>query len=221
MASGSQGSRIVSTGSTGGWGSSGGSIAPAGSTGTSLLGGANSSLLTSQVPTNSLPPKSSPDSKVDASQLAGGAHSAQPSRRGKLNPSLLIASLVDLDDLSPAVGDDRNIASSKDDSSFEKDVQEKGLTQDQGHSGFAILTLEVTRDALVFINGRPTTTKGTRRIFASRKLSEDKKHEIKIRVQSKVGGEIVSQTKTIWLNHDQKRTLAFDFKPPTERIALR
>lgn len=215
--SGSLGSRIVASGSSGGWASSGTSIVPAGSTGSSLIGSANSSLLSSQV------------AKVDAAQLVGGVDSTKAgpknltllARRGKSNSSLLIASLVDLDDRSPAARDDRRIVSSKDDSSLEKEVRIESLAHDQGHSEVAILTLEVPRDAKVFINGSPTTTRGTRRKYGARSLAKDKKHEYKIRVESAIGGEIVSTKTTIWLNHDEKRTVVLDFKPPTKRIAFR
>ena len=87
-------------------------------------------------------------------------------------------------------------------------------------SGFAILTLDVPEDSIVYVNDRRTRTQGTRRSYASRNLQPGEQYRYRLKVVSNVDGKEVVKRKTVLMNANDRELLSFDFKPVLTRIAL-
>jgi len=87
-------------------------------------------------------------------------------------------------------------------------------------SGFAILTLDVPEDSIVYVNDRRTRTRGTRRSYASRNLQPGEQYRYRLKVVSQVDGKEVIKRKTVLMNANDRELLSFNFKPVVTRIAL-
>jgi len=89
-----------------------------------------------------------------------------------------------------------------------------GSTEFRQRSSEAVLSLELPRDAKVYINGKLTKTEGTLRQYASRNLKEDKDYRYRVKaVVNKDGREIV-RTRLVSMRPGKDRSIRFDFNQP-------
>jgi uncharacterized protein (TIGR03000 family) len=78
--------------------------------------------------------------------------------------------------------------------------------------GEAELHLSVPENALVFINGKQTTSSGVDRRYVSQGLIYDVDYRYVVRVRSEQGGKIVEDVKELILHATESRNVAFDFR---------
>lgn len=77
-----------------------------------------------------------------------------------------------------------------------------------------MLMVEVPPEARIFVNGRPTTSTGTRREYVSRNLKPGFSYSYEVRAEIIRDGQVVEETKTIDLKAGQVARLAFDLDAP-------
>jgi uncharacterized protein (TIGR03000 family) len=74
-----------------------------------------------------------------------------------------------------------------------------------------VLTVWVPYNAKVTINGLPTQSVGSKRQFVSHGLQAGMVYKYEIKAAIPVGGQIVEDTKTVYLSAGQKDAVAFGF----------
>lgn len=85
----------------------------------------------------------------------------------------------------------------------------------------AILSLEVPRDARVYINDKLTQTEGTRRSYASRNLTRGQEYRYRVKVVSDIDGKEVTKSRVITMRGGESNVVAFNFKPIVTRVVVR
>ena len=80
-----------------------------------------------------------------------------------------------------------------------------------GSFGDASLTVLVPQDALVFINGWPTRSIGTRRLYTSGGLARGYSYPYVVCARVLRDGKIVEQTRELFLHADESKTVTIDF----------
>ncbi len=80
-----------------------------------------------------------------------------------------------------------------------------------GSVGEATLTVLVPSDAAVFINGRPTTSKGDRRVYVSKGLMYGYCYGYVVRAQVTRNGKIVEDAQNIVLRPGESKEIVLDF----------
>ena len=86
--------------------------------------------------------------------------------------------------------------------------------------GKAILSLNVPRDAKVYINDKLTRTSGTTRKYVSRDLAFGEKYRYRVRVVSQVDGKEVAKTREITMRGGASEEFAFNFDPIVTRVVV-
>jgi uncharacterized protein (TIGR03000 family) len=80
----------------------------------------------------------------------------------------------------------------------------------QPATGDAVLNLEVPESAKVYVNGRLTTTPGTRRSYVSKNLQYGRSYTYEVRAEWEVDGEVKTQTKVVTLTAGSHRDVAMN-----------
>ena len=86
--------------------------------------------------------------------------------------------------------------------------------------GKAILSLNVPREAKVYINDKLTRTSGSNRKYVSRNLAFGEKYRYRVRVVSQVDGKEVTKTREITMRGGTNREFAFNFDPVVTRVVV-
>ena len=87
--------------------------------------------------------------------------------------------------------------------------------------GKAILSLDVPRDARVYINDKLTQTEGTRRSYVSRNLTRGQEYRYRVKVVSDIDGKEVTKSRVITMRGGESNVVAFNFKPIVTRVVVR
>ena len=86
--------------------------------------------------------------------------------------------------------------------------------------GKAVLTINVPRDAKVYINDKLTRTSGTRRSYVSRNLAFGEQYRYRVRVVSQVDGKAVTKSREVTMRGGAREAFAFNFDPIVTRVAI-
>ncbi|QEG24168.1 TIGR03000 domain-containing protein [Mariniblastus fucicola] len=86
--------------------------------------------------------------------------------------------------------------------------------------GKAILSLDVPKDAKVFINDKLTRTSGTTRSYVSRNLIRGKEYRYRVKVVSEVDGKDVVKSRVVTMRGGEQNEVAFNFDPIVTRVVL-
>jgi uncharacterized protein (TIGR03000 family) len=78
-------------------------------------------------------------------------------------------------------------------------------------SDSAILAISVPRDAIVFINGKQTTSSGKMRTYYSIAMKSGNNYEYTILAQINQNGKKIEETKKVMIHVGDKKLLTFDF----------
>ena len=70
----------------------------------------------------------------------------------------------------------------------------------------------------MFVNGKATTSSGVHRRYVSRGLRSGFSYTYEVRVEGEIGGEMVSETKTVQITAGQESKLAFELKADFETM---
>lgn len=91
---------------------------------------------------------------------------------------------------------------------------------DAGNDGndTALLNLRVPAQAVVYVNGRRTTTPGSFRQYASRNLKPGRTYTYEVKAELERDGKMLSRTKVIQLTAGADKTFAMDFQQANELI---
>ncbi|MGI9515526.1 MAG: TIGR03000 domain-containing protein, partial [Pirellulaceae bacterium] len=82
----------------------------------------------------------------------------------------------------------------------------------------AILNLRVPTDAVVYVNGKRTSTPGSFRSYVSRNLDPGKNYSYEVRAEVERSGETVARTKVVELAAGVNKTFELDFQQAEETI---
>lgn len=86
--------------------------------------------------------------------------------------------------------------------------------------GKAVLSLNVPRDAKVYINDKLTRTGGTLRSYVSRNLAFGEPYRYRVRVVSQFDGKEVTKKREVTMRGGTREEFAFNFEPIVTRVAL-
>ena len=75
----------------------------------------------------------------------------------------------------------------------------------------AILNLRLPLDAVVYVNGKRTTTEGSFRSYVSRNLTPGKRYTYEVRAEIEEDGQRLARTKVVQLSAGTNKTLDIDF----------
>ena len=81
-----------------------------------------------------------------------------------------------------------------------------------------ILSLKVPSDALVFVNGKQTKSKGEKRTFVARKLIPGKVYTFEVKAVVNREGEEVTRSEYVSVTGGYRKALAFNFNAPQSTI---
>jgi uncharacterized protein (TIGR03000 family) len=79
------------------------------------------------------------------------------------------------------------------------------------NTGAAKFTVSVPQDAILFVNGKLTTSTGSHRVFASVGLKYGTEYGYVVRVQILRDGKIVEQARKVVIRPDESKSLTFEF----------
>ena len=79
----------------------------------------------------------------------------------------------------------------------------------------AVLSIVVPEDAAIYINGKLTKTKGTKREYVSRNLKKDKAYRYQIKAVVKRGGKEIVRSKMVRMRPGNNTVVKLNFKKPT------
>jgi uncharacterized protein (TIGR03000 family) len=88
-------------------------------------------------------------------------------------------------------------------------------------SGSLLLNVRVPQEAVVFINGLPTSTTGSDRPFMTSNLEPGLSYTYEVRAEIPVDGEMVSQTQTVTIAPGKTHTVTFKKKDAVAELARR
>jgi uncharacterized protein (TIGR03000 family) len=86
--------------------------------------------------------------------------------------------------------------------------------------GKAILSLDVPKDAKVYINDKLTRTEGQRRSYASRNLRIGENYRYRVKVVADVEGKEVVKTRVVTMRPGERNLVEFNFSPIVTRVVL-
>lgn len=86
--------------------------------------------------------------------------------------------------------------------------------------GKAILSLDVPKDAKVYINDKLTRTDGTRRSYVSRNLIRGQEYRYRVKVVSEVDGREIVKSRIVTMRGGESNQLAFNFGPVITRVVV-
>lgn len=88
-------------------------------------------------------------------------------------------------------------------------------------TGNGLLRVEVPADAVVYVNGKLTTSKGTHRQYASYDLEAGRSYSYEVRVEYQANGKTVTESKTVTLTAGSDELLAFAASRSNEAVATK
>ena len=100
-----------------------------------------------------------------------------------------------------------------------KPAKPPGAAAIESPSSEGTITLHVSADAKVVINGRKTTARGTERVYMSRNLKPGFAYNYEVRVQFSRNGRLVEEVRNVRLTAGAGETLAVDVRPRADRLA--
>ena len=71
-----------------------------------------------------------------------------------------------------------------------------------------LLTVEVPRDAKVWVNKQATGSTGETRLFTSHGMTPEKKYDFAVRMRAYIDGKWVDETKTVSLEAGERETIS-------------
>ncbi len=74
------------------------------------------------------------------------------------------------------------------------------------------LLVDIPEEARVFVNGKPTSSKGTSRRFVSRNLESGSSYRFEVRAEQEVNGRVLSKNQTVVLTPGSTEAIAFTFE---------
>ena len=86
--------------------------------------------------------------------------------------------------------------------------------------GEAILSLDVPKDAKVYINDKLTQTQGTRRSYVSKNLIRGNEYRYRVKVVSETNGKEVVKSRDVKMRGGESNQLAFNFDPIVTRVVV-
>jgi uncharacterized protein (TIGR03000 family) len=81
-----------------------------------------------------------------------------------------------------------------------------------------VLSLNVPADALVYVNGKQTKSKGEKRTFVARKLIPGKVYTFEVKAVVNRDGEEVARSEYVSVTGGYRKALAFNFNAPQSAI---
>lgn len=90
-----------------------------------------------------------------------------------------------------------------------------------GETGNGLLRVEVPADAIVYVNGKQTTSTGTHRQYASYGLEANRSYSYEVRVEYSQNGQTVTETKQVALTAGSDEMLAFAPSVAIESVATK
>ena len=91
-------------------------------------------------------------------------------------------------------------------------------TEAQGDSEDAVLNLQLPEDAVVYVNGKLTTTPGSFRSYVSRNLASGKTYTYLVRAEIEKDGQVLTQSREIKLATGMNKTFAINFDQKAELL---